>query len=157
MEVQNTMQLEILAVPENVGVARLALGGFASQMDFSLAELDEIKVAVSEAVTNSVVHAYPGGPGRVIISATHDAAELVITVRDQGRGIADVNQARQPSFSTDPERMGLGFVFMESFMDDLIVESRLGHGTVVTMRKRCQPGRRTEAAAADQNPAERGG
>lgn len=155
MEVRNTMQLEILAVPENVGVARLALGSFASQMDFSLAELDEIKVAVSEAVTNSVVHAYPDAPGNVLISAAHDDAELVITVRDQGRGIADVAQARQPSFSTDPERMGLGFVFMESFMDELSVESRPGHGTAVTMKKRCQPGRRT-GAAAEESPAKQG-
>lgn len=149
------MQLEILAVPENVGVARLALGSFASQMDFSLAELDEIKVAVSEAVTNSVVHAYPDAPGNVLISAAHDDAELVITVRDQGRGIADVAQARQPSFSTDPERMGLGFVFMESFMDELSVESRPGHGTAVTMKKRCQPGRRT-GAAVEESPAKQG-
>ncbi|MGE5591826.1 MAG: anti-sigma F factor [Bacillota bacterium] len=156
MEVRNTMQLEILAVPENVGVARLALGSFASQMDFTLAELDEIKVAVSEAVTNSVVHAYPVGPGPVVIAAEHDGRELLISVRDSGRGIADVAQARQPSFSTDPERMGLGFVFMDSFMDQLEVDSRPGQGTTVTMRKRCQAGQRTEAAA-EEGSARRGG
>lgn len=156
MEVRNTMQLEILAVPENVGVARLALGSFASQLDFSLAELDEIKVAVSEAVTNSVVHAYPEGPGPVVVSAEHDGRELLITVRDSGRGIADVDQARQPSFSTDPERMGLGFVFMDSFMDRLDVESRPGQGTTVTMRKRCQARQRPEAAA-EEGSARRGG
>jgi len=156
VEVRNTMQLEIPAVPENVGVARLALGSFASQMNFTLAELDEIKVAVSEAVTNSVVHAYPEGPGPVVVTAEHDGRELMIRVRDSGKGIADVAQARQPSFSTDPERMGLGFVFMDSFMDQLEVESRPGQGTTVTMRKRCQAGQQPQAAA-EEGSARSGG
>ena len=157
MEQENTMQLDILAVPENVAVARLALGSFASQLDFTLAELDEIKVAVSEAVTNSVVHAYPEAPGHVYISARHDGRELTLVIRDAGCGIADVAQARQPSFSTDPERMGLGFVFMDSFMDGVDVESRLGQGTTVTMHKACQPGPAPRASAADGSAARQEG
>ena len=157
MDVTNAMQLEMLAVPENVAVARLALGSFASQLDFTLAELDEIKVAVYEAVTNAVVHAYPEGPGHVAVGAAHDGFELTITVKDSGCGIADVAQARQPSFSTDPERMGLGFVFMESFMDAVDVQSRPGHGTAVTMRKARQTVAAPHEDAADAAPARQDG
>ncbi len=131
---QNQMALEILNLPANVGGARLAVGTFASALDFSLAELDEIKVAVSEAVTNAVVHAYPDRPGVVRVEAKIDGDRLIVTVTDHGAGIPDVSLARRASYSTDPERMGLGFVFMESFMDHLNVESSPG-GTKVTMVK----------------------
>ncbi len=134
---QNEMRLEILSRPENVGLVRVAVAAFASQLEFTLGEIEEIKVAVSEAVSNSILHAYDG-PGRIGVTGRIDGQALEITVEDWGKGIPDVEEARQPAFSTDPERMGLGFVFMESFMDDLEVTSQPGKGTVVHMRKVCR-------------------
>lgn len=131
------MVLELTSQPENVGVARVAVGAFASALPgLTLAELDEIKVATSEAVTNAVVHGYRGTRGIVRIAAEIDGDALWIEVSDRGVGIADVALARQPSYSTDPERMGLGFAFMESFMDEVAVTSELGRGTSVRMVKR---------------------
>lgn len=144
---QNRMVLELSSLPANVGVARLAVGAFASALDFTLPELDEIKVAVSEAVTNCVIHAYPDQPGTIRIEAEIARGALSVTVTDYGRGIGDVEQARQPAFSTDPERMGLGFAFMESFTDSLEVISQPGRGTTVRMEKRVAP--RTAAAGPE--------
>lgn len=132
------MVLEILNLPANVGVARVAVGAFASALDFTLAELDEIKVAISEAVTNAVVHAYAGEPGIIRLEARVEGNQLTVIVTDRGGGIPDVSLARRASYSTDPERMGLGFVFMESFMDRLEVESGPS-GTKITMVKAAQP------------------
>lgn len=141
MEPQNEMTLEIPGVPENVGLARVAVAAFASQLEFTLGEIEEIKVAISEAVSNSVIHAYNGKPGRVRIAVARLGNRLEIVVRDWGAGIADVEKARQPSFSTQPDRMGLGFVFMESFMDGLEVSSKSGEGTTVKMWKECRSDR----------------
>lgn len=135
----NRMGLTLLSRSDNVGVARVALAAFAAQLAFTLSDLEEIKVAVSEAVTNAVSHAYPGAEGEVAVSATADGDLLTVEVRDAGVGIPDVAAARAPSFTTVPDRMGLGFVFMESFMDELEVSSAPGQGTTVTMRKRCRP------------------
>lgn len=135
---RNKMVLEIINLPSNVGVARVAVGAFASALDFTLAELDEIKVAVSEAVTNAVVHAYPGASGIIRVEAEVEGRSLAVSVIDSGCGIPDVALARRASYSTDPERMGLGFVFMESFMDQLEVQSDSG-GTRVIMTKIAQP------------------
>ena len=149
MKSESFMRLEIASLPDNVGVARVAIASFASQLDFTLSEVDEIKVAVSEAVTNAVIHGYRDCPGLVRITAVARGDELEITVEDEGSGIPDVEAARQPSFSTDPDRMGLGFVFMESFMDELEVASRPGEGTRVRMVKRPQtmPGSSSVASA----------
>lgn len=137
MAQRNKMALELSSHAENVGVARVAVGAFAATLEgLTLAELDEIKVAVSEAVTNAVLHGYRHGTGVVRIEGEIDGDVLGITVTDYGVGIADVELARQPSYSTDPERMGLGFVFMESFMDEVAVTSELGRGTTVRMVKR---------------------
>lgn len=143
------MRLEVSSLPDNVGVARVAIASFASQLDFTLSEIDEIKVAVSEAVTNAVIHGYRDRPGLIRITAMAREDKLEITVEDEGSGIPDVETARQPSFSTDPDRMGLGFVFMESFMDELEVASRPGEGTRVRMVKRPQtaPGSSSVASA----------
>ncbi len=122
--------------PENVGLCRVAVATFAANLGFTLPEIEEIKVAVSEAVSNVVVHAYPGVEGLIGLRCQDSGNGIVISVRDEGVGIADVAQARQASFSTDPERMGLGFVFMESFSDEFSVESALGKGTRIEMRKR---------------------
>lgn len=135
-KIENSMALEFLSLPQNIGLARVAVATFAAQVDMTLNELEEIKVAVSEAVSNAIIHGYGGEPrGIVRVAAERTAAGLVITVEDQGCGIPDVAQALQPAFSTDPERMGLGFAFMQSFMDELEVTSEVNRGTRVRMFK----------------------
>jgi len=145
----NYLALELWSLPANVGVARVAVAAFAAQLDFTWAELEELKVAVSEAVTNAVVHGYRGTGGPVRIRASHEDGALVVTVEDQGSGIADVAQARQTSYSTDPDRMGLGFTFMESFTDELDVWSQPGVGTTVRMRKRPERKESGDGAGSD--------
>jgi len=137
---ENYMRLELLARPENVALARVAVAAFAAQANFTLADLEEIKLCVSEAVSNVVLHAYPDGPGPVVIAAYFAAEKLVIEVTDQGIGIADVDKAREAQFSTLPDHMGLGFVFMESFMDTVAVDSTPGRGTKITMTRRLPSG-----------------
>ncbi|MHB0885096.1 MAG: anti-sigma F factor [Bacillota bacterium] len=159
--------MEMAAVAENVALSRVTVAAFASQLDFTLDEIEDIRVAVSEAVTNAVVHAYGdadlgGGaasgvganPGTVSLDVAHDGEALTIIVTDQGRGIADVPLARQPAYTTDPERMGLGFAIMESFSDDLDVTSEVGRGTTVRMVKRPRAVRASGAgeAAGDDRP-----
>jgi len=142
----NWMRLKIRALPENVGVARVAVAAFAAQGDFTLTEIEEIKVAVSEAVSNAVLHAYPANEGEVLVGASLEDGVLQVVVRDSGRGIDDIAKARQPSFSTEPGRMGLGFVFMESFMDQVEVSSTPGQGTQVTMTRRAEKAGREQAS-----------
>ena len=122
----------------NEGFARSCAACFAAQLDPTLEELGDIKTAVSEAVTNAIVHAYPDRLGRIAVKArVLEENVLEITVRDWGRGIADVEQARQPLYTTGgEERSGMGFTIMESFMDRLTVRSSQGKGTRVTMRRR---------------------
>lgn len=140
-QIKNQIKLSMLSADENVGFARAAAAAFAAQLDLTLTVIDEIKVAVSEAVSNSVIHGYGDSNQQnyieLIMNLYHDRLEF--TVIDYGRGIADINEARQPSFSSDPERMGLGFVFMDSFMDDLEIISELGRGTTVRMTKMLVP------------------
>ncbi|WP_227766073.1 anti-sigma F factor [Zhaonella formicivorans] len=137
---RNYIKLEFASLPENVGLARVAVASFASQVDLTLNDLEEIKVATSEAVSNAIIHGYENSPeGIVVIEAFRDETKLILTVEDRGKGIADVEQAMQPAYTTDPERMGLGFVFMKSFMDHLEVTSRLGEGTKVIMTKNLNP------------------
>lgn len=138
MAVKNSLKMVFDSLSENVGIARVTAAAFAAQLDFTLNEIDEIKVAVSEAVSNSVIHGYGGSNGVVelIMTLTENAVEYI--VKDFGRGIADLEQARQPSYSSDPERMGLGFVFMESFMDELFIETEVDKGTTVRMVKKVQ-------------------
>jgi len=131
----NFFVLRMPAKAENLGIARLAVAALAGQLDFTLHDLEEIKIAVNEAVTNVVVHAYPAGPGLLTLEAEIGEQGLTVTVSDEGIGIADIGQARQAAYSSDPERMGMGFTFMETFMDDLQVVSTPGEGTTVIMRK----------------------
>ena len=136
--IENYVTLEFLSRSSNEGFARVAAAGFAAQLDPTLDELGDIKTAVSEAVTNAIVHGYPDQLGRIAVKLkllTNNTLE--ITIRDWGRGIADIQQARQPLFTTGgEERSGMGFTIMESFMDKLTVKSTPGRGTTVTMRKR---------------------
>ena len=125
----------------NEGFARAAAACFAAQLDPTLDEVADIKTAVSEAVTNAIVHAYPDALGRIVMKMKllKDGV-LEITVRDWGRGITDVEEARRPLFTTGgSERSGMGFTIMESFMDKLTVRSMQGKGTTVQMRKRIMP------------------
>ena len=136
--IENYVTLEFLSRSSNEGFARVAAAGFAAQLDPTLDELGGIKTAVSEAVTNAIVHGYPDQLGRIAVKLKMlPNNTLEITVRDWGRGIADIQQARQPLFTTGgEERSGMGFTIMESFMDKLTVKSTPGRGTTVTMRKR---------------------
>ena len=130
---ENYVTLEFLSRSSNEGFARLAAAAFAAQLDPTLDELGDIKTAVSEAVTNAIVHAYPNQLGKIVME--NQTLELVI--RDWGCGMEDVEQARQPLFTTGgEERSGMGFTIMESFMNQLAVKSAPGKGTTVTMRKR---------------------
>lgn len=117
---------------------RVAAAGFAAQLDPTLDELGDIKTAVSEAVTNAIVHAYPDSIGRIQVKMKLlESNTLEIVVRDWGRGIANIEQARQPLFTTGgEERSGMGFTIMESFMDVLRIKSTPNKGTTVVMRKR---------------------
>lgn len=138
MKSSNYIKLEFPSRSVNEGFARSAVAAFAAQLDPTLDELGDIKTAVSEAVTNAIVHAYPDCIGRIAVRARiMEGGVLEITVHDWGCGIVDVEQARAPLFTTGgEERSGMGFTIMESFMDTLKVRSRPGKGTVVTMRRR---------------------
>ena len=138
MRVSNYIKLEFPSKSVNEGYARSAVAAFAAQLDPTMEELGDIRTAVSEAVTNALVHAYPDSIGTIWLKARIvDDDLLEITVRDKGRGIPDVDQAMQPLFTTGgEERSGMGFTIMESFTDRLKVRSSPGKGTAVTMTRR---------------------
>ena len=135
---ENYVTVEFLSRSSNEGFARTAAAAFAAQLDPTLDELGDIKTAVSEAVTNAIVHGYPDQLGKIVVKLKLlENNTLEITVRDWGKGIEDIQQARQPLFTTGgEERSGMGFTIMESFMDRLTVKSTPGRGTTVTMRRR---------------------
>ena len=134
----NKVCIEFVSRSENEGFARVAVASFVSQLDPTIEELSEIKTAVSEAVTNSIVHAYDDELGMISISAQIKGDMVTIQIKDKGKGIADINKAKEPLYTTKPdlERSGMGFTIMESFMDKLVVKSELNKGTSVTMSKR---------------------
>lgn len=133
----NEMLVEFDATGENEGFARVVIAAFVARLNPTLEELGDIKVAVSEAVTNAIIHGYEGTTGKIRISAQLEGQKLTIRIMDFGKGIADVDKAMEPLFTTKPEeeRSGMGFSFMEAFTDVLQVESGLGEGTTVTMVK----------------------
>ena len=135
-----TMELILESRSENEEFARVVAAVFASRLDPTLEELDDIRTAVSEAVTNAVIHGYKGNAGKIRLSASVWEKERLfsVTVRDEGVGIRDVEQAMEPMFTTCPEdgRSGMGFSFMEAFMDRVEVVSAPGKGTSVTMKKK---------------------
>ena len=134
----NYIAMEFLSRSANEGFARAAVAAFAAQLDPTLDELGDIKTAVSEAVTNAIVHAYPDALGKIGLRASlFEGGVLEIVVLDWGCGIEDVAKAREPLYTTGgEERSGMGFTIMESFMDSLSVRSAPGRGTVVTMKRR---------------------
>jgi stage II sporulation protein AB (anti-sigma F factor) len=134
--IRNMVQMRFPSKAANIGFARTAIALFASQLDFTLDELDEIKIAASEAVSNAVIHGYKGREGEITVICRLFDDVLEIVIRDQGQGITDVQKALEPAFTTEPEeRMGLGLVFIKEYMDDLIIESAPGKGTCLTMTK----------------------
>lgn len=134
---ENYIRLEFSSLPENVALARVLISSLAAQLDTTLSDLEEIKVAVSEAVSNAIIHGYQNNStGIVCVIANINNGVLEIVIEDNGIGIEDIEQAMAPTFSTDPERMGLGFVFMQSFMDNVRVSSNIGKGTKVILQKK---------------------
>ncbi len=138
MNVLNQMQLEFPSRSANEAFARTAVACFAAQMDPTVEELNDIKTAVSEAVTNCIVHAYPDKIGKITLKARIlEGGVLDLSIRDRGCGIADVAQARQPMFTTGgAERSGMGFTIMESFMTAIRVTSSPGKGTCVYLKRK---------------------
>ena len=133
----NEMKLEFLSKSCNEAFARIAVAAFASQLDPTIEEIADIKTAVSEAVTNSIIHGYENKEGIVRLHCMIKDNNIIIQVSDTGIGIEDVNTAKEPLYTSKPnlERSGMGFTIMQSFMDELIVESVVNLGTKVTMRK----------------------
>ena len=133
----NMMKIEFLSKSQNEGFARVGVASFASQLDPTLEEISDVKTAVSEAVTNSIIHGYENGDGTIIIEVTLTGNELSLTISDNGVGIEDLELAMQPLYTSRPdlERSGMGFTVMETFMDSLKVESNKGKGTKITMKK----------------------
>ena len=132
------MKLEFDSRSSNEGFARVAVAAFLTQLNPTLEEVADVKTAVSEAVTNAIIHGYGNEIHKITINCTTCEDELCLEVIDQGRGIPDVEKAMEPLFTTAPEqeRSGMGFSFMEAFMDELKVESEVGKGTKVSMKKK---------------------
>lgn len=137
----NFMTLSFASRSENEAFARIAVAAFVSQLDPTVEELNDLKTAVSEAVTNAIIHGYSGDPsGTVVIDARIEGDTVSIAVRDEGSGIEDLELARQPLYTSKPEleRSGMGFTIMENFMDHFEVTSEQGAGTQILMMKRIE-------------------
>lgn len=134
---ENKMKLEFLSKSNNEAFARITVASFASQLDPSIEEISDIKTAVSEAVTNSIIHGYEEKTGIIKIECTLFANSIEIQISDNGKGIENIEKAKEPLYTTKPEleRSGMGFTIMENFMDELKIESVLGVGTKITMKK----------------------
>ncbi len=138
---KNEMNLQFSALSQNESFARVAVAAFIAQLDPTMDELTEIKTVVSEAVTNAIIHGYENDPdGIVYITVTIEDNVIDMTIKDVGVGIIDVEEARQPLFTTKPdlERSGMGFTIMENFMDEVEVLTQPGRGTEVRLRKHLQ-------------------
>lgn len=137
MEQQNHMQVLFDAKSENEGLARMVVTAFMAEMNPTLEQIADVKTAVSEAVTNAIIHGYNNEEESVSLCCDRDGQQLVITVEDHGAGIDNIEQAMQPFYTTKPqlERSGMGLAFMEAFMDKLEVRSKVGEGTKVVMWK----------------------
>ena len=137
-EYKNEMKIEFLSKSNNEAFARISVAAFVAQLDPTLEEISDIKTAISEAVTNSIIHGYEDKIGLVKVVCKISEDEVFIEISDSGKGIENIEMAKQPLYTTKSnlERSGMGFTIMESFMDEVDVESILGIGTKVTMRKK---------------------
>lgn len=139
--VDNIMKIEFMSKSQNESFARVAVSSFVAQLDPTLEEIADIKTAVSEAVTNSIIHGYQNKKGIVFIETYIENSEVTIIVKDNGIGITDIEKAMEPLYTSRPdlERSGMGFTVMETFMDELKVLSKEGEGTKVIMKKKFRP------------------
>ena len=137
MKIENEMKLEFLSKSQNESFARTVVAAFAAQLDPTIEELSEVKTAVSEAVTNAVIHGYEYKEGRIIIISRIYERCIEIEIMDNGKGIDDIDLAMQPLYTSKPEleRSGMGFTVMETFMDEVLVDSKAGIGTNIKMKK----------------------
>lgn len=135
--IENEMELQFISKSTNEAFARITVAAFASQLDPTIEELADIKTAVSEAVTNCIIHAYDNKQGIIKINAKLQENEIIIKISDNGKGIENIDVAKEPLYTTKPnlERSGMGFTIMESFMDSMKVESIVGLGTKITLTK----------------------
>ncbi len=135
--IENNMKLEFPSKSQNESFARVVVAAFAAQLDPTIEELADVKTAVSEAVTNSIIHGYEGTDGIVFIECNINDNKIEIFVKDKGKGIKDINIAMEPLYTSKPEleRSGMGFTVMETFMDELEVKSEEGKGTIIRMVK----------------------
>jgi stage II sporulation protein AB (anti-sigma F factor) len=135
---RNVMEITFSSLSENESFARVAVAAFISQLDPSLDELNDIKTVVSEAVTNAIIHGYEEREEeKVYVRVEINGTKIIIQITDQGMGIIDISQARQPLFTSKPEleRSGMGFTIMENFMDEVTIRSQMGQGTTVMLVK----------------------
>lgn len=135
----NKMSIEFMSKSQNEGFARVAVAAFIAQLDPTIDEINDVKTAVSEAVTNSIIHGYDNKEDMMIkIEAEISGNEVTIAIIDKGRGIEDIEKAKEPLYTSRPdlERSGMGFTVMETFMDELQVESQMGNGTRVVIKKK---------------------
>ncbi len=134
----NGIRFEFASDAKNEGLARVVVASYLTRTNPTLTEIEDVKTAVSEAVTNSIIHGYDGKAGTIVINAYIEGRELSLEIIDYGCGIADINKAMEPMYSSkkDGNRSGMGFSFMEAFMDELVVESEVGKGTTVKMKKK---------------------
>lgn len=142
MEKRNEMSIRFDSYSANEGFARVAVAAFLADLDPTLDELADVKTAVSEAVTNSIIHGYDNRIGKIYLTCAKQEQQIQIEIVDYGKGIEDVAKAKEPFYTTRPEleRSGMGFAFMEAFMDDVEVDSSPGQGTTVRMVKQLGTG-----------------
>lgn len=135
---ENNMQIEFDSLSENEGFARVAVAAFVSSLNPNLEEIEDIKTAVSEAVTNAIIHGYGEQVKKITLSAKIKDRTIFLEVQDKGCGIENISKAMEPMYTTRPdlERSGMGFAFMEAFMDEIHIESRVNQGTTVYMNKK---------------------
>ena len=137
--IDNKISIEFLSLSQNEGFARVAIAAFVAQLDPTIEEITDVKTAVSEAVTNSIIHGYENKKEGIIrVEASIENNMVTIVIKDEGKGISDVEQAREPLYTSRPdlERSGMGFTVMETFMDSVEVTSKAGIGTTIVMKKK---------------------
>ena len=152
LSMENEMKLEFISKSNNEAFARIAIAAFVSSLDPTIEEISDIKTAVSEAVTNSIVHGYEDRIGIIHIKCKTIDRKIYIEISDNGKGIENVELAKQPLYTSKPdlERSGMGFTIMESFMDNLKIESVLGVGTKITMEKEIKELPKTESLTLEE-------
>lgn len=135
----NKIRIEFQSKSQNEGFARVAIAAFISQLDPTIEEITDVKTAVSEAVTNAIIHGYEGKEDKIVsIEAETSGKEVTMSIIDKGIGIKNIEEAKEPLYTSRPdlERSGMGFTVMEAFMDSMVVESEPGKGTIVTLKKK---------------------